>query len=90
MLDTPHDSPADSVTTRLIATKPTSFEDALAWRFAASFYPDTRFVLWGDTLRLDVTTLATRTTKTPTGASETYVVTILWRGTCAKQSKLLP
>jgi hypothetical protein len=82
MLDTPHISPADQVAPKLMTVVPTPSEDGLAWQFPASFYPNTRFVLWGETLRLDVTTF--------TALDKDNKVTMLWRGTCAKLPKQLP
>jgi hypothetical protein len=79
MLDTPH----VSLTVSDSYTSPQSYPiqatnvngTGLAWTNPpSSAYPNTRFVLWRDTLALDVTTL-------------TVEGKIFWHGTCSKVAK---
>jgi hypothetical protein len=56
MLDTPHDYPDIFFTPRPLTTTALNLDGSLNWQFPDSVYKQTRFVLWRDTLRLDVTT----------------------------------
>lgn len=79
MLYTPHVSQTVSdsyVAPQSYAAKAQSVNSiSLAWSHPNdSLHPDSRFILWRDTLALDVTTV------TPEGK-------IVWHGTCSKVSK---
>lgn len=87
MLETPHVSTGDSVPPTWLTITPLSSDAGLAWQFPSSHYKDTQFVLWADTLRLDVITVAVRTFD---DTKKVVPITMFWRGTCAKVSKQLP
>jgi hypothetical protein len=99
MLDAPHDIPSDQVTWKWLPADLTSSQNALTWSSPSTLYATTRFVLWRDTLRLDVITSAQRSltdqtvhdmkVKTPP-KDGFYGVTILWRGACSQPTTQLP
>lgn len=106
MLDTPHDYPSDVTTFAFVTKAPKSVDNALEWTFLDSTYSTTHFVLWRDTLRLDVTTQTQRAVASKTAADlkltslpngqfdkfrqPLYDVTLLWRGTCSQPTTQLP
>jgi hypothetical protein len=102
MLDTPHDYPSVDVSPTPLTAALVSFDNALAWNFPK--YQSTRFVLWRDTLRLDVTTELLRYVsadrarelnfhsppKDSAARGSMYRMTVLWTGPCSQAATQLP
>ena len=101
MVDTPHvglvtptPAPASNSTVSLPSSQIS--DAALAWS-AKMGGNDTSFVLWRDTLALDVTTVSPAQIATtpqsgspPPTATPTPSVTVLWHGTCVAAKQQLP
>lgn len=101
MVDTPHVGLVTPTPTAAPASavRPPSLQisdAALAWSTKMGGN-DTSFVLWRDTLGLDVTTVSPAQTVTtpqpgspPPTATPTPTVTVLWHGTCVAAKQQLP